>query len=762
LRFAPEDGVGQKLDKIAATLAGLGLGAGENVPLIAALLDLPATERYPAPDASPQQLKAKILDLLIAVVEAMAAEAPVLMVVEDAHWMDPSTKELLGLLIERLRSTRIQLVLIVRPEFEPPWSGQPHLTSLALNRLSRRDTAALITKVTGGKDLPGPVLEEILAKTDGIPLFVEELTKTVLESGVLEDPALEHASAGALSTLAIPTSLQDSLMARLDRLAPVKEVAQLGATIGRVFGHELLAAVSPLDEDALESALERLADAELVYRRGRPPTASYEFKHAMVQEVAYQSLLKSTRQQYHKAIAQALEGTFPETANSQPELVARHYTESGEAARAIPFWHRAGRRAVERSANHEAVAHCTKALELVRKMPESPERRQQELALLLVQGPALMPTKGFGSTEVRDIYDRARVLCEGIDETEPLFPVTWGLWQSRQARGETDAACEIADELLEIAERQTDKGLLLQAHHSAWTSRFARDELRSVHTHAERGIALYDFAAHRDHAFDYGGHDPGVCCRVIGGMTSCFLGQPDRARDLVIDAAALADQLGHPFSTALAHSFSATVYLFRREPRRVRTQADALAAICSEHGFPFFRPMEPILRGWALAADGEVSEGVTTIQEGLDAIRAGGVNRRLSFQLALLAEACAWAGDTERGLEALTEAETVIEATGEHRWEAEVHRLKGEMLATRSDADGDDAEAHLNRALDVARRQEAKWFELRAATALARLWAAQGKRAEARDMLAPVYGWFSEGFDTPDLTDAKALLDELA
>jgi class 3 adenylate cyclase/predicted ATPase len=761
LRFTRDDSTHQKFQKLEAVLDDLDLSSAEFAPVLASLLSLPTEDRYSPLALSPEELKKKTLETIGTMVEAMASRDPVLTVVEDAHWIDPTTLEVISLLIERLRSARFCLFVTFRPEFEAPWSGQAHVTALALNRLSRKESIAMIAKVTSNKALPAEVRDQIVAETDGVPLFVEELTKTVLESDLLRDAGDRYVLSGPLKPLSIPTSLQDSLMARLDRLGPVKEVAQLAATLGRVFRHELLAAISPLEGSELDKAMSQLVDAQLVYRRGLPPDVTYEFKHALVRDEAYESLLKSTRQQYHRRIAQVLEDQFPETADAEPELLAYHFDTAGLADQAIGYWQRAGQLAAQRSANMEAVAHFTKALELVDTQPQSGERDKKELGLQIGLGPALMTIKGFAAQEVAQTYQRARELCDQVGDPSQFFPVTWGLWYSKNQLGHVDEACALADELLGMAQQQTDKGLLLQAHHSAWTSRFAREELHSVLEHTKQGISLYDVEQHRHHAFLYGGHDPGVCCRFVGAITLCLLGILDEARDLARESVTLAQKLGHPFSLALALSFSTSVYLFRREADLVQEQAEALSTLCAEHRFAHLAGMATLLRGWAVSTKGRSTEGVELVKEGLSATRAIGV-QRLSFQLAMLAEAYGLAGETDKALEALTEALEVIEKTGERRWEPEVYRLKGDMLLVRAEQDASEAETCYDRAIELSRRQEAKLFELRAVRSLSGLWRDQGRHKEARALLAPVYNWFTEGFDTADLKEAKTLLTNLS
>jgi len=681
LRFQKDDEPAAKLDKLDTVLTDLELTKADLEFLLATLLSLPAGDRYPDLALGPEQMKERTMAALIQIIAAMARLQPVLMVVEDAHWLDPTTQEFLSLAVDEIASSRVLLFVTHRPEFESPWHAESHVTALALNRLSRKDSAAMIGELTGGKDLPEEVLEQMLAKTDGVPLFVEELTKAVLESGLLEDAGDHYALSGPLPPLAIPASLQDSLMARLDRLAPVKEVAQLAAMLGRVFSRDLLGAVSPLDQGALEAALSRLVEAGLIYRHGFGAGESYEFKHALVQDTAYQSLLKSTRQRYHRRIAEVLAERFPQTAETQPELVAHHFTEAGLSNEAISYWQRAGQRAAERSANVEAIAHLRKGLELLRTLQASPERDERELDLCVLLGPVLMAIKGFAAPEVAEVYSRSEELLQEVGKTKHAFPVTWGLWFVKQHSGQIDAACQLADKLLPLAERQADKSLLLQAHHAAWTSRFTREELHSVRRHTEQGIALYNMDEHRSHALLYGGHDPGMCCRIIGGLTMLLLGFPEQGRRLIMDGVKLAEDLGHALSLALALSFSGTVYLYLREPSAVRDRVEALSTLCSKHGFGHFGPMAKMLRGWAEVEKSGSTDGIEMMRDGLDAFRATGA-KRLSFQLAILTDAFGRTGQFEKAPETLSEALDVIESTGERRWEPEVYRLKGEMLCS--------------------------------------------------------------------------------
>jgi class 3 adenylate cyclase len=514
--FARDESMDARLDKLEALLAR-GTGAlGEAVPLIAALLGIETGARYPAPALSPQRRKQRTLEVLVDQVEGLAARQPVLPVYEDVHWVDPTTLEALDLLIERVQRLPVLVLITFRPEFSPPWTGHAHVMQLSLSRLTRRHGRALVAAVTGGKALPDEVLDQILAKTDGVPLFVEELTKAVLESSLLRDTGDHYGLAGPLPPLAIPATLHDSLMARLDRLAPVKEVAQTAAVIGREFSHELLAAVAPLSGSQLRNALDQLVQSELVFQRGRPPAATYAFKHALVQDTAYQSLLRSRRQLLHGQIADVLEARFPDTAEHAPGVLARHLSEAGMADRASEYYERAGQQAVAHSASNEAVAHFGKALEQLRTLSKTPERTRREIALLTAQAGALVNVTGLASDDLERTYIEARDLCERLRDPHQQFVVEWGLWHVYIGRAEHHRARELADRLIARADSERDPELMLQALHADWSTLTFMGENRAARDRSEQGWALYDREAHGGHAFIYGGHDPGVCSRNMG------------------------------------------------------------------------------------------------------------------------------------------------------------------------------------------------------------------------------------------------------
>ncbi len=761
LRFERGESPEQKRRTLEAFLVQHGLPLAETVPLLAALLSLPLPTNDAPFTMSPEQQKQQTLHVLLTILQRIAVQQPVFLVMEDLHWVDPSTLEFLTLLVDQGPTARILALFTCRPDFTPPWRGRAHLTQVTLNRLPRRQTAEMVSRVAHRKTLPAEVIEQVVAKTDGVPLFIEELTKMILESGLLEERAERYELAGPLLPLAIPATLHDSLMARLDRLATVKSLAQLGATLGREFAYALLQAVSPWDEKTLRGGLQQLVAAEFLYQQGLPPQASYRFKHALIQDAAYQSLLKSTRQQYHQYIAQVLEAQFPETAESQPEWLARHYTEAGLITQAIPYWQRAGQRAIERSANLEAVAHLTKGLEVLATLPDTPARAQQELDFQITLGPALMVTKGFTDPEVERLYTRARTLCQQLGEHPQLFLALWGLWRFYVGRGELQTARELGEQLLALAECGQDPMLLVQACHALGPTLFWLGELVPAQARFAQAIAHYTPQLHLA-SLRYGGHDPGTCCQSYAAWTLCVRGYPDQAVHQQQEALRLAQELGHPYTLICALDWGAWLHQFRREGQATQAQAETAMPLSREHGFVEWLAHEEILRGWALVVQGQGEAGIAQMHAGLATWEAMGNKLYRPYQLLQLAWVYGTMGQAEAGLRLLAEARAAV-PHGEGRfYDAERWRLEGELRLALSPEHHLEAATCFQQALAIARRQQAKSLELRAAVSLARLWQQQGKRAEAYELLASIYGWFTEGFDTADLQEAKALLGELS
>ncbi|HEY7490091.1 MAG TPA: adenylate/guanylate cyclase domain-containing protein [Candidatus Tectomicrobia bacterium] len=763
LQWQRDDAPETKLDRLEQVLRTYCLPLEEVVPLFAALLSVPLSGRYPPLQLTPQRQRQKTHEALTAWLLEEAERQPVLAVWEDLHWADPSTLDALDLALDQVPTARMLILLTCRPEFQPPWVSRSSLTQITIGRLGRPQVEAMLRSLTGGKPLPVAVIEQVIAKTDGVPLFVEELVKMILESGLVREEADHYVLTGPLPPLAIPSTLHDSLMARLDRLSAARELAQLGAVLGWEFAYELLQAVSPLAEAMLQQGLAQLVDAELIYQRGLPPRSRYVFKHALIQDAAYQSLLRSTRQQYHQHIAEVLEAQFPETVETQPELVAHHYTEAGLATYALPYWQQAGQRATERSAHVEAIGHLTQGLEILKTLPDTPERARRELEVQILLGLAFIATRGQAAPEVGRTYSRARELCQQVEDVPQLFRVVWGLWHFHAVRAEFQTVRGLSEELLMLAQHLQDPTYLLGAHWGLAADLSCLGEFALARGHWQQSIALYDPQQHHTHTGLFG-WDLGVFGRIWAPHTLWHLGYPDQALVMSREGLALAHRLSHPFSLAVALAYTAMLQQFHREPQAVYEQAEAAIALCTEQGFAYYLAWGTTMQGWAQVMQGQGEVGIAQIRRGLAALRATGAALRLPYYLALLAEACGQTGQAAEGLALLAEALALVDTTGEHWWEAELQRLRGELLLH---AEGGVRKAALvaekcfQQALAITRRQRARSLELRAAMSLSRLWQQQGKRTEAHQLLAGIYGRFTEGFDTADLQEAKALLQKL-
>jgi class 3 adenylate cyclase/predicted ATPase len=771
LKFTGEDASSTKLEKLEGALSQYHFPLADTVPLFAGLLSVPFAHRYSLLNLTPQRQKQKTLEAMVEWLFKEAERQVVRFFVEDLQWADSSTLEALGLLIDRVSTSRLLVLLTFRPEFHPLWSHRPFLTQITLGRLTAKQAEIMVQQVTGGKALPTEVMQQIVTKTDGVPLFVEELTKMVVESGLLREADSRYELTGPVPPLAIPSTLQDSLLARLDRLAAVKEIAQLGATLGREFSYELIQAVAPVDEATLRTQLAHLVEAELLYQREAPPQARYTFKHALIQEAAYQLLLKSKRQQYHQRIVEVLTERFPETGQAQPELLAHHCTEAGLKEQAITYWQKASQKAVERSAHIEAVGHLTKGLALLKTLLETAERDPKELGLQLALGASLMATKGFAAPEVEKAYARAWELCQSIGETPQLQPALRGLVAFYVVRSKHGVALEIAEQSLRVAHGTSDPQRraydIPGAHAALGVPSLWHGELTVAREHLEQGLENFSALSleqRRAMAFLYG-QDREVVCLSHLALTLWLLGYPDQAvqksRAVLLSTSALA----HPFSTAYALTLAARLHQCRREVRIVQERAEAGIALSTEQGFPLWSVYGNLLRSWALAAQGQGEASIGQMRQSLAVYRAMGAELGRSYYLALLAEAYQYAGQADEALNAAAEALATAETSEEHVYTAELYRLQGELTLQQSHVPRStfqEAEAHFHKAIEIARRQNAKSLELRAVTSLSRLWREMSKKKEARQMLAEVYEWFSEGFDTPDLSEAKLLLREMS
>jgi class 3 adenylate cyclase/predicted ATPase len=742
--FAPEDPPAARLDKLEALLARAAL-PGEDVAFIADLLSLPASHRYSLPNLSSQRKKERTLEALIRQLEGLARHQPALMVLEDAHWIDPTSRELLDLTIERVRGLPVLLIVTFRPEFQPVWTGQPQVATLALNRLDRRDRRALVAQIAGGKALPEEVVGQIVERTDGVPLFIEELTKSVLESGV--------------PPVGIPTTLHDSLIARLDRLASALLVAQIGAAIGRQFPYGLLLAVSDLPEDELSAGLVGLVASDLVFQRGTPPDAIYSFKHALVQDAAQGSMLRGTREQLHARIAEALEAHSPELMESQPELFAQHYAEAGLVEKSVVYWGKAGRRSAARSVLAEAAAQLQKGLDQLALLPDTPERQRQELELRSSHGAVFVAIKGAGAPETGQAYARAHELWEQLGSPTGFLHIPFGQSNYHIQRGGFALAQRLAEGLLRVSRQRNDSAGLVLGHYTAGRNLMLIGKFASSRWHLEKALALYNTRPDRSLVLEVA-FPPDLSAKGVLGFVLFCLGYPDQALVQSTAAVAGARKPAHPPSLAAGLAFDARRLSFLGDHAALSERADELVAVTTEQGFPFWRAEGTVFRGWVKVKDGDVAEGISLLHAGSTDLRATGMVAWTTHAFALLAEAYEIAGEIEEGLAWLDCALQVIETTGISWLAAELNRRKGRLLLRQGNNEA--AEELYRKALCIAREQEAKMWELRAAMSLARLWGEEGRRAEARDLLAPVYGWFTEGFDTADLKEAKALLAELA
>jgi predicted ATPase/DNA-binding winged helix-turn-helix (wHTH) protein len=749
-----------KLARLEQTLRESGIAVQESLPLLAPLLALPLAESPLPLSVSPERHKHQTLEALASWLLGTAPQQPALVVWEDMHWADPSSLELLRLVIDQLPLAPVLLLVTCRPCSRPPWPVRSYLTERTLNRLPACQVEQMVAYATAGKVVPPAVLQEVLVKSDGVPLFVEELLKMLMVSGVIRADTEPHEASASLTPLAIPHTLQGLLLARLDHLdATGREVAQLSAVLGREFRYEVLQAMAPMDETRLQQGLTQLVNAELLYQRGLPPQASYCFKHALIQEAAYQSLVKRTRQQYHYRLAGVLEAQGADTVEVPPELLAYHYTEAGCAEPAIRYWQLAGHQASGRCAYVEAVRYLRHGLDLLNRLPETPERLHHELALRTLLGPALMALKGYGAPEVQQVYAQARQLCLQVNDHPQLFRALWGLYSFYIVRGQCRTAHELVQQCLRMARRADDPALLLRAHVGMGESLFWLGDVHAACAHLAQGLALYE-AQSPPAAASFYGHDPGVLAYTYTALTLWWRGYPDQALQACQHALSLAEELAHPHSVVWAAFFMATVHNFRRETLAVQEHAEAILTLAAEHGLPFWQAGGAILRGWSLTMQGQAATGLSLMHQGLDAYHTTGAVLGRPYFLALLADAYGATGQITAGLEILAEALDAGDNGREHGFVPELHRLQGELLLRQSDCEQGDraAEACYLRALHLAQQEDAPMWKLRAAMSLCRLWQRQGQAERGQQILAEAYTALTEGFATADLQEASVLL----
>jgi class 3 adenylate cyclase/tetratricopeptide (TPR) repeat protein len=764
--LAREDDAKARLDKLDVLLAKSSTSP-EDAALLADMLSLPSDGCYSAVDLAPQQRRQKTLEALTAQIEAIARETPVLMIFEDAHWADPSSLEVLGRLMDKIDSMRVLLFVTFRPEFAAPWVGRPHVTALTINRLAPREVVALIEQVAGNRRLPADIRQDIVERADGIPLFVEEMTKAVLEA---EDGGATARVIAAVPSpaLTVPASLYASLMARLDRLGSAKVIAQVGAAIGREFSHALLAPVARLPEPELNSALGRLLHSGLLSRQGTPPDATYLFKHALVQDAAYGALLREPRRALHARIAEVLDREFPEIAESRPELLARHCAEAGQLERAAQLWGAAGRQSLARSALVEAVEQLRRALALIGPSPGTPELRREETNLQISLMTALYSVEGYSATETKEALERTRALLaraealgEPPDNPLAIFALLDGLWSVNYFTFDGRAIIELSDQYLALAEQQEKVEVRMAANFNMGLALSATGTPEGARVYFDRMVALYP-AAQPSTLIAFLGWD----CRFAGlsdrALCLWLVGRPDAALTDCEEALVGARSSEHVASLLMTIPTTMFVQLVCGRYDATIALADELETLCKESKLASLAFEPRLMRGAVSALIGSASSAVETIASAETDVRSAGTTLGSPSTKISLAIAHARLGQFDLARERVREGLDHIERTRETMLEAEVYRVAGEIALLTPDHDTTDAELSFERALKIARAQQARSLELRAATSLARLWREQGKLAQAHDLLAPVYGWFTEGFDTLDLKEAKALLEELA
>ncbi len=757
--FTHEDTSSAKLDKLDAVLAQ-SFTPRQDAVLFAEMLSLPNDGRYPTLELAPQQRRQKTLEALTARVEALSRSNPVLMIFEDVHWLDPTSLEALGRTVDRLRTLEVLLIVTYRPEFEPPWVGRSNVSALTLNRLGEREIAAMIDRVTGNKLLSANVRQDIIERTDGIPLFVEEMTKAVLEASGQDDAAEQAIAAIPSPSAAVPASLHASLMARLDRLGFAKEVAQIGAVVGREFSHALLTAVARKPEPELQSALDRLMEAGLLFRQGVPPHATYLFKHALVQDAAYGTLLREPRRALHARIAETLRDRFTTIADAEPEVVAHHFTQAAQAEAGIEWWSKAGERALRSSAYEEAIAHLEKALVLAGALAESPAQRLLRLRLQIANGQALIHARGFAAPETAAAFWRAREFASGVEDVTERFPVYYGLWAGSWVRGEFAQMREPALAFLDDTKNRAGTREASIAHRLLGSTCWLQGDFIGARMHLENSLAIYDSERDRDFAFRFG-QDTGVSAMIILALTLWPLGEIEGASQRADEATTQAALSTHVATEAFAHGYKSLFEMMRRDAGCALHEGEVLLGLAREHVMPQWLAIGTFTLGWARWHSGDREAGEKEMRNGMALFREQGIRFPLPLCAVLLAEIEDELGRIEHALANLEDALADAERTGQHHFDVELHRQRGALLLRKTPNDVAAAEAAFMRAIEVARSQQTRTFELRAAMSMARLWRDQGKAQQARELLAPVYDWFTEGFDTLDLKEAKALLEEL-
>jgi predicted ATPase/class 3 adenylate cyclase len=747
-----EDSPARKLEKLETSLPPQSR-EGETVALLADLLSIPPSAHHPS--LRPQQRRERTLDVLVRQIELLSSQGPVIALFEDVHWIDPSSAELLDRVVERLPRLPVQLVITFRPEFHAPWLERPHVTPVMLAPLSRQQGMSVVEEVAGGGALPRELLDEIVSRADGVPLFLEELTKAMIEASGPSQARESFADQRARRDIAVPTTLHASLMARLDHLGSAKEVAQIGAAIGREFSFEMLAVVARKDQAELDAALRRLVNAGLVFCRGEPPNASFLFKHVLVQDTAYSTLLRSTRRDLHARIVESLERLFPDAGLARPELIAHHCTEAGLIWKGAGYWLRAGQQALARSALVEAAAQLAKGLDVLAHCPESAERNRHELEFQIALGKVLIATKGHAASNTGETFARARQLCDLLDQPPQIVSVLHGQWTHALLRAELNSARRRAGELLCLGEARGERIWQVMGYRCFGVTSFPLGEFQTACDYLDRGLELFDPT--RRSAFNqWTVDDVQIVMMYYSSWALLYLGHLDQARQRCDAALAEARRLAQPYTLAHALIASTLIRLILQEYEDAQQLLAEVLTVAEEHGISYFQVVGTLFHGRCLVELQCPHEAIERLTRSLAFYRASGSSLYLPTFLTYLAEAYKKAGQPQQAIKQLAEATEIVERTENRCDEADMYRLKGELQALSGDPTG--AEQSFRKSLAVARRQSARLFELRAAISLAQLWTDRARRAAARDLVMSVRNRFTEGFDTTPLKEAQAML----
>ena len=754
-----EDDAHTQREKLDTFANSIGLDNQTAVSLLAELLSIPGDAQHPLLTMSSDKRKDMTLEALVQQLQRLADRCPTLFIVEDAHWLDPTTMDLLTRIIDRVQRMRVLLLITFRPDFKPAWSEYGHVTFLTLNRLPRRQSAELLASMTGGRALPPEVQQTILAKADGVPLYIEALTENLLERGSLVEGPDSFALGAPLKELNIPDSLQALLMERIDRLGPAKEIIQIGSAIGREFSYELLQEAGDATESELKNALHLLIASGLIFQEGEISNAKFFFKHALIQDAAYNTLPKKSRRVLHTRIAKTLESKFVDRVKTEPELLAHHFEQAGLVERAVAYWHLAAQRDVARSANIEALSHFDRALYMLKDLPGGAERDHLELDLLIARGAPLQSLKGYASDDIEHNYSRARTLSQENPSSEQYFLSLWGVWVFHLVRGPLAKACDLAAGLLSWATHQGNPDLLIRAHESVGSTYLFLGRFQEAKTHLLSAKSLYDPERHHAQVLPYT-QDPGITARIMLARVFWLLGELDQVEVLVAEAMAMARELEHPFTMAFTLATASWIYSTLRDVQRTLLLTEEAIELSTKYSFEVPLAWATSFQGWALAEQGR-ENGIERLVEGLSAAQRAKASLNHTYTLALLAENHLRNRQLTDGLLAIQQAQDLAATQGELCWQAELFRLKGELLLAQSDQSIGAAEQCFSEALTIAQNQHAKMLELRAAVSMAKLLRKQGKSDTARGILASVHCKISGQGPNPDLIEAQHVLEQL-